>query len=55
MFDDNAFYLNFLRRIPIGRLGEPEDFIGITILLSSKASDFITGAVIDVDGGYAAG
>jgi len=55
MFDDNAFYLNFLRRIPIGRLGEPEDFIGITILLASKASDFITGAIICCDGGYAAG
>ena len=55
MFDDQAFYKNFLKRIPIGRLGEPEDFIGIVIYLSSKASDFITGAVICTDGGYAAG
>ncbi len=55
MFDDNAFYVNFLRRIPIGRLGEPEDFIGTVIFLSSKASDFMTGAIVDVDGGYTAG
>jgi NAD(P)-dependent dehydrogenase (short-subunit alcohol dehydrogenase family) len=55
MFDDNAFYLNFLKRIPIGRLGEPEDFIGTVIFLSSKASDFMTGAIVDVDGGYTAG
>ncbi len=55
MFDDQAFYKNFLRRIPIGRLGEPEDFIGTVIYLSSKASDFLTGAVICVDGGYTAG
>ena len=55
MFDDQAFYKNFLRRIPIGRLGEPEDFIGIVIYLCSKASDFVTGAVICVDGGYSAG
>jgi NAD(P)-dependent dehydrogenase (short-subunit alcohol dehydrogenase family) len=55
MFDDNAFYMNFLKRIPLGRLGEPEDFIGTVIFLSSKASDFITGAIIDVDGGYTAG
>jgi len=55
MFDDKAFYMNFLKRIPIGRLGEPEDFIGTVIFLSSKASDFITGAIIDVDGGYTAG
>lgn len=55
MFDDNEFYKNFLARIPIGRLGEPEDFIGTVIYLSSKASDFMTGATLYVDGGYTAG
>ena len=55
MFDDQQFYKNFLKRIPIGRLGEPEDFIGTVIYLSSKASDFITGAIICADGGYTAG
>jgi len=55
MFDDQAFYKNFLKRIPVGRLGEPEDFIGILIYLSSKASDFMTGAVLCIDGGYTAG
>jgi NAD(P)-dependent dehydrogenase (short-subunit alcohol dehydrogenase family) len=55
MFKDDAFYQNFLKRIPIGRLGEPEDFIGTVIYLSSRASDFLTGAVIYVDGGYTAG
>jgi NAD(P)-dependent dehydrogenase (short-subunit alcohol dehydrogenase family) len=54
MFDDNAFYMNFLKRIPIGRLGEPQDFIGTVIFLSSKASDFMTGAIVNVDGGYTA-
>lgn len=55
MFDDNAFYKNFLRRIPIGRLGEPEDFIGTIIFLASAASNFMTGAILYVDGGYTAG
>lgn len=55
MFDDKAAYKTFLRRIPIGRLGEPEDFIGTLIYLSSSASDFMTGAVLYVDGGYTAG
>jgi len=55
MFDDQAFYKNFLKRIPIGRLGEPQDFIGTLIYLSSKASDFMTGAVLCIDGGYTAG
>ncbi len=55
MFDDQERYKVFLRRIPIGRLGEPEDFIGSVIFLSSKASDFMTGAILYVDGGYTAG
>ena len=55
MFDDDAFYKNFLKRIPIGRLGEPEDFIGSVLFLSSKASDFMTGSIMYVDGGYTAG
>lgn len=55
MFEDDAFYKNFLRRIPIGRLGEAEDFIGSVLFLSSKASDFMTGAILAVDGGYTAG
>lgn len=55
MFDDKEFYKNFLRRIPIGRLGEVDDFVGILLLLASSASDFMTGAIIDIDGGYAAG
>jgi NAD(P)-dependent dehydrogenase (short-subunit alcohol dehydrogenase family) len=55
MFEDDAFYKNFLKRIPIGRLGEPEDFIGPVLFLASKASDFMTGAIVDTDGGYMAG
>ncbi len=55
MFDDREFYKVFLRRIPIGRLGEPEDFIGAILYLSSRASDFMTGAILYVDGGYTAG
>lgn len=55
MFDDKERYKVFLNRIPLGRLGEPEDFIGTVIYLSSHASDFMTGAILYVDGGYTAG
>jgi NAD(P)-dependent dehydrogenase (short-subunit alcohol dehydrogenase family) len=55
MFDDQETYKKFLARIPIGRLGEPEDFIGSVLFLSSAASDFMTGAILYVDGGYTAG
>lgn len=53
MFDPaSEVYKNFLRRIPAGRLGEPEDFVGPCIFLASKASGFITGGNIGVEGGY---
>jgi NAD(P)-dependent dehydrogenase (short-subunit alcohol dehydrogenase family) len=42
------------QRISMTRLGEPEDFIGLTLYLLSDASDFVTGQVIYVDGGYTA-
>ena len=44
-----------LARIPIGRLGEPEDLAGILAYLVSPASDFCTGQIMYVDGGYTAG
>jgi len=41
-----------LARTPLGRWGEPEDLSGSAIFLVSHASDFITGALLAVDGGY---
>jgi NAD(P)-dependent dehydrogenase (short-subunit alcohol dehydrogenase family) len=38
-------------RIPLGRWGFPEDVVGPTVFLASKASDFVTGQIIYVDGG----
>lgn len=55
MWGDEEVYKRLLSRIPIGRLGEPTDMVGAVIYLSSPASDFVTGAVIHVDGGYTAG
>ena len=39
-------------RIPTGRWGEVDELQGTVVFLSSKASDYVTGAVITVDGGY---
>jgi len=44
-----------LARIPLGRLGEPDDFVGSIIFLCSRAADFVTGQILYVDGGYTAG
>jgi 2-dehydro-3-deoxy-D-gluconate 5-dehydrogenase len=42
-----------LRRTPAGRWGTPRDLAGIAVFLASTASDFVTGAAIPVDGGFA--
>lgn len=53
MFDVNSeVYKNFLKREPIGRLAEPSDFVGMVMLLSSDASNFLTGGNYDCSGGY---
>jgi len=41
-----------LARTPAGHWGEPKHFAGTAVFLASAASDFVTGAVIAVDGGY---
>jgi 2-deoxy-D-gluconate 3-dehydrogenase len=41
-----------LARTPAGRWGEPADLAGVAVFLCSRASDFVTGAAIPVDGGY---
>ena len=41
-----------LARTPAGRWGSIEDFEGIAIFLASRASDFVTGTAIPVDGGF---
>ena len=43
-----------LARTPAGRWGVPDDLAGIAVFLAAPASDFITGAVIPVDGGFSA-
>lgn len=59
MFEDdekaNTTRAGMLARIPLGRLGEPEDLAGPLLFLASKASDFYTGHILYADGGYTAG
>jgi len=40
-------------RTPAGRWGAPDEIVGTALYLASKASDFVTGETIRVDGGYA--
>jgi NAD(P)-dependent dehydrogenase (short-subunit alcohol dehydrogenase family) len=59
MFDDDekarSTRAGMLARIPLGRLGEPEDLAGPLLFLASRASDFCTGHILYADGGYTAG
>lgn len=43
------------QRTPAGRWGTPEDLVGTAVFLSSRASDFVNGQVVYVDGGFLAG
>lgn len=49
---DSTRNKQILDRIPAARWGTPKDVKGLTIFLSSNASDYVNGAVIPVDGGY---
>jgi NAD(P)-dependent dehydrogenase (short-subunit alcohol dehydrogenase family) len=59
MFEDDerarSVRAGFLARVPVGRLGEPEDLAGPLLFLCSRASDFHTGHIVYADGGYTAG
>lgn len=43
---------SILERIPANRWGEPEDFKGPVVFLSSKAADYVHGTLLTVDGGW---
>ena len=42
---------DYIAKIPLGRLGNPEDVANVVLFLSSHLSDYITGSVIDINGG----
>ena len=51
MADDPRLQETWLRGIPAGRMGHPDDIRGLAVLLASDASNWITGALIPMDGG----
>lgn len=51
---DPAFATALTQKVPMGRLGKPEDLAGAVLFLASSASRFVTGANLPVDGGWTA-
>lgn len=49
---DPEFRAGIIRRTPLGRIGTPEDLGGAAVFLASSASDFVTGQILYVDGGF---
>lgn len=43
---------SIIKRIPLGRIGKPEDIVGSALLLVSDAGKYITGQVVNVNGGF---
>ncbi len=53
-FDDPVLREDLLKRIPLGRVGKPEDVTGAVVFLASPAADLVTGHTLLVDGGWTA-
>ena len=47
-------YKSISERIPANRWGKPEDLQGAVVFLASKASDYVNGHILTVDGGWMA-
>lgn len=54
VFENKERVQELLSRIPMDRFGIPEDMIGTVVFLASEASNYITGQIIYVDGGWLA-
>ena len=50
--NDTERYRTILERIPQGRWGVPDDFKGPVVFLASRASDYVNGSIVLVDGGW---
>lgn len=52
LINDEARAQAILDRIPAGRWGLPEDFKGSIVFLASRASAYVHGEILTVDGGW---
>jgi len=55
VISDPAAKETILKRVPKGRVGQPKDIASAVVYLASEEADYVTGAVLVVDGGWLAG
>ena len=51
VLEEHSNLQDTVKRVPLGRIGKPDDIVGATIYLASDASDYVTGTTIVIDGG----
>jgi gluconate 5-dehydrogenase len=54
LLDDPDFKAGIVSRVPLGRVGTPEDLLGPVLMFASDASRFVTGQILTIDGGLTA-
>lgn len=52
LWQDEKVLQRFLQRLPLGRIAQPEEVVGLAVYLASAAASYCTGAVFTVDGGH---
>ena len=55
LYEDPAWVANIVEKIPFGRSGLPNDMDGSVVFLASDASEYVTGQLLFVDGGFSIG
>jgi NAD(P)-dependent dehydrogenase (short-subunit alcohol dehydrogenase family) len=52
LWQDEAVLRRFVERVPLGRIAQPEEMVGLAVFLAAPASSYCTGAVFMADGGH---
>lgn len=52
LINDEERAKSIMQRIPAGRWGDPEDFKGVVVWLAGRASGYVSGEIVTVDGGW---